>query len=204
MYASHYVWSVKTIQNIIVSTCLCLWNVLQPVYMPRPSREQYERIAARCEELWQLPNCLGFFDGKHIRMIKPDHSGSLYYNYKSYYSIVLLASCDADCMFTMVDVGAYGSQSDGGILKNSHFGRRFLSGQLPIPPPKSLPGSDEEVPHFFVGDAAFPLNKNIMRPYPGYHLTPDQRYTNYRLSRGRITIERAFGELFLITDYLII
>ena len=40
------------------------------------------------------------------------------YNYKCFYIIVLLAVCDAKYNFTMVDVGAYGSNNASGVLLN--------------------------------------------------------------------------------------
>ena len=49
------------------------------------------------------------------------NSGSLFYNYKSYFSIVLLAVASADYRFVMVDIGAYGSSNDGGVLNHTTF-----------------------------------------------------------------------------------
>lgn len=141
---------------------------------------------------WNLPNCLGAIDGKHVVIVAPAKSGSLYYNYKGTFSIVLLATCDADYNFTTIDVGGYGKQSDGGILAGSTLGRQLNSGIL-FTSNRNLPPTSTCMPCFFVGDEAFPLSTRLMRPYPGKELSVSQRVFNYRLSRARRCIENAFG-----------
>lgn len=158
-----------------------------------PTSDDYKRIAEKFTSRWKMPNCVGALDGKHFDIVKPPNSHALYYNYKAYTSVVLMATCDAEYKFTHINLGACGSQSDGGILRNSSFGHRLLNSTLPIPPPTNLPESNILFPHFFIGDAAFPLHENIMRPYPG-NLTPQQDAFNNRLSSARMTIECTFGE----------
>lgn len=51
-------------------------------------------------------NCVRSVDGKHIRMQCPQYSGSLFYNYKKYYNIELMAVADHLYRFTLVDIGA--------------------------------------------------------------------------------------------------
>lgn len=50
-------------------------------------------------------------------------SGSLFYNCKNYFSVVLFATSDADYKLIYIDVGAFGKDSD-----NTTFGKTvFLS-----------------------------------------------------------------------------
>ena len=43
--------------------------------------------------------------------------------------------------FVIVNIGAYGRQSDGSVFANSLFGRMLKAQQPPIPPPELLGGS---------------------------------------------------------------
>ncbi|KAG0411310.1 hypothetical protein HPB47_011565 [Ixodes persulcatus] len=138
---------ISTARAAIVDTCKSLWERLRPIYMP----------VSAYSLLWQFPNCVGAVDGKHVQMQAPVRSGSLYFNYKKTHSIVLMASADAHYCFTIVDGGAYGRNSDGGVLKNSNFGIAMEKGLLKVPGLKLLPGSDVVAPHVFIGDEAFQL-----------------------------------------------
>lgn len=109
---------------------------------------------------------------------------------------MLLAACDYNYKFTLIDVGAYGSTNDAAVFSESTFGKSLLQETLNIPKGyANLPGSQSKTPCFFVGDDAFPLSKKLMKPYPGRNLTCQQQIFNYRLSRGRRVIENAFGIL---------
>ena len=136
---------------------------------------------------------MGAIDGKHIVVQAPANSGATFYNYKGTHSIVLLAVCDANYCFTLIDVGNAGKQSDGGVLNNSAFGKAMENQQLFLPEDSSVEGIPCPVPYFFVGDAAFPLKTCMLRPYPGRFLVEDKRVFNYHLSRARRTIENTFG-----------
>ena len=83
---------------------------------------------------WQFPHRLGAVDGKHVVMMKPWKSGSLYYNYKGTCSIVLMALVDADLKFIAISTGSYGRNSDGGIFSRSNLGKRFIDGNFNFPP----------------------------------------------------------------------
>ncbi|KAM7307362.1 putative sugar transporter [Ixodes scapularis] len=49
------------------------------------------------------------------------------------------------------------------------------------------------LPYTFLGDEAFQLRPDFMRPYPGSREEPAERCFNYRLSRARRCVENSFG-----------
>ncbi|KAG8177484.1 hypothetical protein JTE90_008668 [Oedothorax gibbosus] len=65
------------------------------------------------KDLWQFPQCLGALDGKHVQIVPPPASGSLFYNHKGTFSIVLMALVDAELNFVFVDVGTNGRMTVG-------------------------------------------------------------------------------------------
>lgn len=154
---------------------------------------EWEVIAAKFLDYWNFPNCIVAVDGKHVVMIAPPDSGSLYYSYELTHSIILMAIRYAEYSFIYIDGGANGRISDGGVFGNCSFAAAINNEDLNLPEMKPLPGRSLPVPYVLVGDDAFPLKPNMMKPYPGRNLTGSQRVYNYRTSRARRTIENAFG-----------
>jgi len=159
-----------------------------------PNTEQeWKVIANDFYAQWQFPNCIGALDGKHVQIMAPPNSGSVYYNYKKYNSIVLLALVDAAYKFLYVDVGSYGWISDGGVFNSCGLAVALESNALNMPSDGLLPNSNVMCPFVVVADDAFALKKYLMKPYGLRHLTKEQRVYNYRLSRARRVVENAFG-----------
>ena len=135
---------------------------------------------------------IGTIDGKHITMQAQANCGS---QYKRTHSIVLMAVCDYNYCFTLLDIGDDGRQSDSGIFSNAIFGRAMESESLFIPDPDNITGQTSPTPYLFVGDAAFPLTTYMLRLYPGKCLPDNKRIFNYHLSRARRVIDNTFGIL---------
>lgn len=168
--------------KIVTDTCIAIWDVLSPMHMMgNPTVEKWNQIAERFEELWNFSNCCGAIDGKHVRIEAPWNSGSLFYNYKSYHSIVLQAVVDAEGKFLIVDVGEAGKTSDEGVFLSSTFGRMFNDQSLNLPMPRQL-YTDKNIkfPYVFVGDDAYALYKHMMKPFAKNSLTRQRRIYNYR------------------------
>ena len=122
--AIKYHWRIgkSTARQIIYETCDAIWDELMPIFINPPTVQQWKDIAVGFAEKWDFPLCIGALDGKHIRIHAPPHSGTETYNYKHYHSINLLAVCDADLKFRLIDVGQTGRWSDAGVFEHSTFG----------------------------------------------------------------------------------
>ena len=121
-----------TVGRIVKETCAALWDVLcAKGYLHSPNTtSEWVKIAQEFETMWNFPNCVGAIDGKHVIVQCPPRGGSMFFNYKKFHSIVLMAVVDAKYQFTMVDVGDYGRLSDGsGFFQQQHW---YSSGTKPI------------------------------------------------------------------------
>ncbi|XP_069619986.1 uncharacterized protein [Ranitomeya imitator] len=186
----------STISGIVRSTCRHIWDRLKDLVMPEPKQADWQKIARGFQDNCDFPNCIRAVDGKHIRVRKPPNSGSQFYNYKQFFSVVLLAVVDSNYSFIIVDIGAYGRTGDSRVFNSSIMGRRLRDNQLDLQPPQQLPGSTgETVPFVFVGDEAFQLTRHVMRPYPQRILDHRRRIFNLRLSRARRLVACTFGIL---------
>ncbi|KYN43832.1 hypothetical protein ALC56_01701 [Trachymyrmex septentrionalis] len=89
------------------------------------------------------------------------HSGYTFYNYKSTHSIGLLPVADANCCFTIVDIGAEGRRSDDGIFQESRLGHRLENNDLDLPESESIVENGPKLPYVTVCDEAFTLTSYI-------------------------------------------
>lgn len=127
---------------------------------PPNSNKEWREVAVEFQRLWNFPHCVRAINGKHVAIQCPLNSGSLYYNYKGFFSIALLAVCDAHYCFTLVDVGNYGSNNDSGVLSHSTMRQALEAEQLNLPNPEPLEGrTDHPFPYFLIGDEAFALKQ---------------------------------------------
>ena len=111
--------------------------------------------------------------------------------------MALMAICDARYVFTLADVGSYGSNNESGIFRKSPMRKAFFNQKMNIPNPDYMSFSQSFgiLPFFLVGEEGFPFQDWLMRTYVGQGIPEDEGIFNYRLSRARRVIENAFGIL---------
>ena len=81
--------------------------------------------------------------------------------------MVLMAVCDANYCFTMIDVGGFGRDNDASILNESEFGQAFekYQSELNIPSPELV--ENLMLPYVLLGDDIFGLKTWLIKLYPG-------------------------------------
>ena len=106
--------------NLLAMFCAKVLIFLSCLIPQLPSTSQeWQTVALEFATRWDFPNCGGAIDGKHVRIVPPPRSGSHYYNYKGFHSIVLMAVASAQYEFLFVDVGKNGRMSDGGAFRQT-------------------------------------------------------------------------------------
>ena len=147
--------------------------------------------------------CIGALDGTHVPLIVPTEMTDKFRNRKGRYIITyclknvlgyistnVLGVVDEMGRFISVFAGADGCASDGFVYNHVQWEQLIPDG------------------YFYLADAGFKLTKKLLTPYRStrYHLrewavdengrpqTPSELF-NYRHSKARIIVERAFGIL---------
>lgn len=176
--------------------CVTIWVALyKDVFVTLDDEDTWRRIANDYMMNCNFPHCIGAIDGKHVRIMNPAHSGSLYYNYKNFFSIVLMAVVDSQYKFIYIDVGSYGREADPTIFSQTSFGQKLYEGSLNLPRREPTNANTPPLPYVFIADEAFGLTTNLMRPYGRKNLTVRSRIYNCQHCRARRCVECAFGIL---------
>lgn len=94
---------------------------------------------------------------------KPPKSRSIFYDYKGFFSVVLMALLDTDYKFISNDTWGKGHQSDGQLFGESDLGSASTE-SINFSNDNLLPNNDKDVPYFILGHDASPLRTYLLKP----------------------------------------
>lgn len=180
--ADRFGTSKGSFHSSITRVSSSLTSIMAEVIRWLTSQAELNETSQTFGENCQFQNVLGALDGSHIPINAPKHQPQAYFNRKKFYSVVLLACCNANMEFTYVWTGNPGSTHDATVLRMSDL----------------FQNSDGKIPVGFVilGDSAFPLLQWLITPFRDCgNLTEQQRKFNREHSHSRQVIERSFGLL---------
>ncbi|XP_052225019.1 uncharacterized protein LOC127840646 [Dreissena polymorpha] len=103
-----FFWRVaeNTLSVVVRDVCHAICEEYVDGVMTAPSTpEDWRQLADGFLKNWNISNCVAAIDGTHIDIRKPASSGSLYHNYKDFFSIIFLAIVDSDYKFVCCDLG---------------------------------------------------------------------------------------------------
>ena len=120
-------------------------------------QEWHEKVV-QFDQRWNFHHAVGLLDGKHVAIRCPQQSGSIYYNYNDFYSVVILALVDADYRCLWVDVRSNGSCFDAQIVNECHLKKSIVDGTIGFPDADELQGDDRDTTYFIVADDVFALS----------------------------------------------
>ena len=123
----------NTLSLIVKEVCQAIIDEFAEEMVSTPrTPDQWKEVANKFGQRWNFHHTLGALDGKHIAIQKPAKSGSLYYNYKQFFSIILLALVDVDYRFLWVDCGSSGEASDCQVFNQNQLKRGIEDGNFGI------------------------------------------------------------------------
>ena len=156
--------------------------------LPRSEAEMLE-----AKRHMDFPFAFAAIDGCHIRLRCPigETSRKDYYNFKNFYSIVLMAMVNGKGQFLWASAGMPGNCHDSTLLQSTNMWPKMPA--LCNLSTENLMGV--EIPSLILGDNAFPFRPFLMKRFTNANRTPEQRTFNRKLSSSRVVIENAFGYL---------
>ena len=114
--------SRHTIASFLPDVCQAIIDEFAEEEVQYPvTPDEWREVALQFQRKWNVPHALGALDGKHVAIKCLIKSGSYYYNYKGFYSIVLMSLVDANYRFLWCDVGGAGHMSDAQIFNGSEL-----------------------------------------------------------------------------------
>ncbi|KAL6729983.1 hypothetical protein Aduo_000989 [Ancylostoma duodenale] len=154
----------RTLSAVVDEVTEAIIKVLFERAFPTLGRVHFVSIAHRTQARYNYPRALGFLDVKHVAIKKRAHSGSVYFYYEKFHSIILMACCDCDYNIIAFDDGAPGRTGDAGVFRDFDIKKWIAQNEHLFPETREL-GSVGPVQYHFLVDSGFGQDFRLIRPY---------------------------------------
>ncbi|XP_071945891.1 uncharacterized protein [Antedon mediterranea] len=185
----------STACEIFHEVCREVERILMPKFIYVPEGQELLGMVENFKMKKGFPQVAGAIDGTHIKIFAPKENAQDYFNHKWSYSVLLQGLVDADGKFMNTFFGLPGSVHDARMFNLSTLSQKLAENTLFKPNPTvNIEGSDVQL--LIIGDPAYPLLPNLIRPYIGRgNLDRRKSSFNFKHSSTRMTVEKAFGRL---------
>jgi hypothetical protein len=110
-----------------------------------------------------------------------------------FFSVAFPGAADSKSRFVVIDMDAYGKQSDGGTFSGSTLYQFLADSESTLPKSASFEGSGTDMPFVILGNKAYPLKTFLMKPLARKNMSCEKRGFNCRLLQAMRYGECAFG-----------
>lgn len=177
--------SVSTIWRS-VNQCTKIIELQLQHFIKWPTGEEAPLIADEFQHVAGFPGVIEAMDGTHIEIVSPSENQKDFNNRKMRHSLILLAVCLPNRSFSYTYAGFPGSANDARVFRCSDLGVAIYE-----EPTLLFPGSQYHV----LADSAFPCTPHVMPSIKASLATTKKKNCNAILSKTRILIEHAFGDI---------
>ena len=126
----------STICFIVSETCKAIiddfWDDSVKKLFPK-NEEEFKESMGEFGEEWQFPFAFAAVDGSHLPIKCPDggaHAMKQHFDYKGFYSIVLMALVDGKYRFIWASVGAPGNTHDSTLIQSTELWNNIVDGKV--------------------------------------------------------------------------
>ena len=153
------------VNKVSQATAENLWTKFVSNLFPKYQGD-FSNMIGVVDSEWQFPFAFSAIDGSHLPMKCPPgcpKAMKQYYNFKNFYSIILLALVDPKYRFIWASVGAPGNTHDSTLFQSNSLREKITAGS--ILPQSVLEIEGQAIQPLILGDGAFPMRTRLIKPF---------------------------------------
>ncbi|KAH7977556.1 hypothetical protein HPB49_002343 [Dermacentor silvarum] len=182
----------STVNIVYREFCRAVVDIHEGTWVRMPRKEEIAEQMREFHAVTGFPQAMGALDGCHFPISPPKKDAADYYDYKGWYSIILLAVADHRYRFLYLKVESLGRCHDAHVYGRSRLKTIVESDHFnsPVSVIEGMP-----VLPIMLCDQAFTLTPHLMKPHANVPSGSKQAIFNYNLSKSRRIVENAFGRV---------